>query len=571
LLDHPSIMQRPISSEFGKQLKKVIFSHVPNVERNNCDSLDELIKVRTSEILLSLDSLRSELREINRDLVEYERQVSDEYRHNLSQKLKIKKQELEAHRQNVIPEKVKPGTNSTLQAEIENLKDKVGSLVICKQDLTTELKNQNDLKVQIEKAFEKLDNFEREYEKFQNSWNQEFALLDLKANQIAVLTVNKVDLEEKRNYCIERITKIKEEISSIDIQTISIEEQVKIKSEQFDEPEKTYQRYLTEIDQWKKKEEEIIGSVTKNDSIKYYEDLLDKSNNTVPQQLIGEKIKRLNKSKEIFLYIQKIANVYKALYKPVQEFVDSNESIKNDYKLLFEVSIVANKFDKKFFEYISQSVRGTFKGTEEGRNKLSEFLELSDFNQESKIEIFLNKVIEMIEFEDNQSDKPVKVEKQLKTSKTSEDFYNFLFSLEYLEPRYTLKLGSNAIKQLSPGERGALLLVFYLLIDNSDIPIIIDQPEHNLDSESIYKLLHPCVRKAKKRRQIFMITHNPNLAVVCDAEQVIYSEIKKTKGNLVSYMSGAIENPDMRKKVIDVLEGTLPAFNNRESKYQINS
>lgn len=59
--------------------------------------------------------------------------------------------------------------------------------------------------------------------------------------------------------------------------------------------------------------------------------------------------------------------------------------------------------------------------------------------------------------------------------------------------------------------------------------------------------------------------------IVCDAEQVIYSEIKKTEGNLVSYMSGAIENLDMRKKVIDVLEGTLPAFNNRESKYQINS
>ena len=165
----------------------------------------------------------------------------------------------------------------------------------------------------------------------------------------------------------------------------------------------------------------------------------------------------------------------------------------------------------------------------------------------------------------------MKIEKQLKSSKTPEDFYNFLFALEYLEPSYTLKLRNRSIEQLSPGERGALLLIFYLLIDNSEVPIIIDQPEHNLDSESIYKLLLPCVRKAKKKRQLFMVTHNPNLAVVCDAEQIIYSEIDKNNGNLVTYMSGAIENSEIKKKVIDVLEGTRPAFNNRETKYQVNS
>lgn len=68
-----------------------------------------------------------------------------------------------------------------------------------------------------------------------------------------------------------------------------------------------------------------------------------------------------------------------------------------------------------------------------------------------------------------------------------------------------------------------------------------------------------------------MVTHNPNLAVVCDAEQIIYSEIDKENGNLVTYKSGALENSEIKQRVIDVLEGTLPAFTNRGSKYQIGS
>src|ERR1017187_10049373 len=53
----------------------------------------------------------------------------------------------------------------------------------------------------------------------------------------------------------------------------------------------------------------------------------------------------------------------------------------------------------------------------------------------------------------------------------------------------------------------------------------------------------PCVKEAKTRRQIVMVTHNPNLAVVCDAEQVICAEIRKDNGNEVRYISGAIEDP----------------------------
>ena len=99
-----------------------------------------------------------------------------------------------------------------------------------------------------------------------------------------------------------------------------------------------------------------------------------------------------------------------------------------------------------------------------------------------------------------------------------EALYDLIFSLDFLKPRYSLRMGDKELHQLSPGERGALLLVFYLLVDKDDIPLVIDQPEENLDNQTVYELLVPCMKEAKQRRQILIVTHNPNLAVVCDAD-----------------------------------------------------
>ena len=123
--------------------------------------------------------------------------------------------------------------------------------------------------------------------------------------------------------------------------------------------------------------------------------------------------------------------------------------------------------------------------------------------------------------------------------------------------------------QLSPGERGTLLLVFYLLIDRRTDPLIIDQPEENLDNGTIARLLVPAIRFAKEQRQLLMVTHNPNIAVVCDAEQVVHAEVDKTDGNRVTYTSGSIEDPEITRLIVDVLEGTKPAFDLRDDKYGV--
>jgi ABC-type transport system involved in cytochrome bd biosynthesis fused ATPase/permease subunit len=178
----------------------------------------------------------------------------------------------------------------------------------------------------------------------------------------------------------------------------------------------------------------------------------------------------------------------------------------------------------------------------------------------------------MARFESDYRSKPYtpsSVTEQLRTGVEPVALLDAIFGLSYLVPKYQLKWAGKSIDELSPGERGTLLLIFYLLIDRRDIPLIIDQPEDNLDNQTVYDMLVACLREARSRRQVIIVTHNPNLAVVCDADQIIHSQIdKQNNRNKVTYTSGSIENPVTNRYSITVLEGTRPAFVHREQKYQ---
>lgn len=130
-------------------------------------------------------------------------------------------------------------------------------------------------------------------------------------------------------------------------------------------------------------------------------------------------------------------------------------------------------------------------------------------------------------------------------------------------------------ESLSPGTKGIVLLILYLGMDTNDTrPLIVDQPDENLDNESIYSLLTPYFRAAKVRRQVIVITHNPNLVVNSDSEQIIIATAKKQDNGLpvISYAAGALEDntaTGTRSQVCKILEGGDVAFRKRERRYAI--
>ena len=153
------------------------------------------------------------------------------------------------------------------------------------------------------------------------------------------------------------------------------------------------------------------------------------------------------------------------------------------------------------------------------------------------------------------------------------DVSDWLNSTEHITVSYGVQYDSVNIEQLSPGTRGIVLLLLYLAVDQSDDrPLIIDQPEENLDPKSIFVELVGRFIETRRRRQIIIVTHNANLVVNTDADQVIVANAGAHRtGGLpeITYVSGGLENPAIREEVCEILEGGKPAFEERARRLKI--
>jgi hypothetical protein len=118
--------------------------------------------------------------------------------------------------------------------------------------------------------------------------------------------------------------------------------------------------------------------------------------------------------------------------------------------------------------------------------------------------------------------------------------------------------------KLSLGQQQSVLLALIISSDATR-PLIIDQPEDNLDGEFIYATLVPVLRRAKERRQVIIVTHNPNVAVLGDAEQVIVMKAMSDHGEIAA--RGSIDNPATRDAACAILEGAREAFLRRAKVY----
>jgi ABC-type enterochelin transport system ATPase subunit len=106
-----------------------------------------------------------------------------------------------------------------------------------------------------------------------------------------------------------------------------------------------------------------------------------------------------------------------------------------------------------------------------------------------------------------------------------------------------------------------------VLSSDSNRPLIIDQPEDNLDGEFIYSTLVPVLRRAKERRQVIIVTHNANVAVLGDAELIIVMKAMHDRGEVVA--RGSIDSPPIRAAACAILEGAREAFIRRASVYGV--
>lgn len=135
------------------------------------------------------------------------------------------------------------------------------------------------------------------------------------------------------------------------------------------------------------------------------------------------------------------------------------------------------------------------------------------------------------------------------------------FPDDSLDVRYSLRDGESfkPVEQGSPGQKTAALLAFILSYGNE--PLVLDQPEDDLDNHLIYDLIVTQLREIKQKRQVLVVTHNANIVVNGDAENVIALDVRSGQTRIVT--QGGLQEPSIRDEICRVMEGGKEAFDQR--------
>lgn len=559
------------SNAFERELRSVIFSHAGESIRLGALDFDQLIEQQESSFRDQLNEFRKDLKRLNQEISGVEDQLQPEVKRSLKELLALKTRQIEEH--NKIKPKAEPKPSEELTEEQQATAAALDALATSLKALEEKsVANANSesllagkLKA-IQNVRERLRLLERSYKQFQEDTIKDFAALGLNVADLATLTINSQPLDLLSTSIPVKLAALKTSAASI------VQEKERLLGEQTEQnaklnaPQLLYQQNLNAIEAWESKLTELIGTSDAPDTLKGLQARIAQIER-LPDLLKERCDQRLKLAGEIFDVLDAQRKARAELFKPVQDLIQGNSLIRDEYKLQFQATLggSSDAVAASLFSLIKQN-SGDFRGEDESYGTVRRIAEQYDFNKRSDILAFITELHKKIVIAAG-GKSAIGITSILRKDKKASEVYDLLFGLSFLEPRYSLLFQEAQIEQLSPGQRGALLLIFYLLVDKGRNPIILDQPEENLDNETVVSLLVPVLSEAKKNRQIIMVTHNPNLAVVCDAEQVIYSSFDRKKASRIAYMAGSIENPIINTHVVNVLEGTKPAFNNRRIKY----
>ncbi len=131
--------------------------------------------------------------------------------------------------------------------------------------------------------------------------------------------------------------------------------------------------------------------------------------------------------------------------------------------------------------------------------------------------------------------------------------------------KFIIKYHDKELQHHSLGQRASALILFVLSQKENDL-VIIDQPEDDLDNQTIYEDVIKLVRKIKPQTQFIFATHNANFPVLGDSEQI---HACSYADETMQINSGSIDSPAIQQKIVDIMEGGEDAFNKRKEIYQI--
>ena len=558
---------------FEKELGRVIFDFVPEEDRHGASSLEELIAALTASHERFIERLKEKIAARNSEILDLEKRLSPDSIGTIKEERDLVRQQIIAHYES------RPILDIPEAHESSETNEKLRKVVAEKKAMDEVIAQLKESSATMARQTTSLDNFlgdidrlEGEYKALREAHSSNLRKLGLEFEAVVKLDIDREALKLKRAEIVSERSNIMDKLDSENEESDAFrlgqfEHQIELFSEELEGPARLLEENRRTVSTWRKRLEELIGDAETPGSLEALNRTLTYLGKVAPVHLSRLRRLRVDLSAKILGHKQAILETQRQLYQPV---LDAIESAIQTAEAEFEISIRSNlrAFDvvETLLGYIARSASGFFYGTSNSQVRMTDLVEDTDWNRADSVGGFLEGLIAKLENRDG--DEPGLISKQIRQGNQKE-FYGALFFLDYVKPTFELNLAGKDLRTLSPGERGALLLVFYLMIDKGTTPLVIDQPEENLDNESVVRWMVGFLDRARKRRQVILVTHNPNIAVVADADQVIYASIDRENGNAVKYTTGSIENPPINLHVVDVLEGTLPAFRDRDRKYEV--
>ena len=560
------------SNAFEKELRSVIFSHTSEEMRLGALDFDQLTEQQEQALRNRLGEYRKDIASINASIVRIEEQLQPIELEKLTDLLLLKTKQIEEYEKLKPAEAPKPTEAlNPEQKEAAEMLAEVNKQVESAKKRAQEIATENTELAKQQKAIanirERMRLLQRAFDQAKLETSDDLNILGVAWTDLASIEIKTAVLDEKAGQLSAKHGELKGESEKLSGEMENLAAKKQTFTAKLDAPQQNFEASQRQLLEWNRKLSEIIGVPTEPETKCGLEARIAQIKE-LPAQLKELEEKRLILAGEIFEALDAQRKAREELFMPVHELIQKNSLIREDYRLQFQATLTASAdaIGDQLFGLIKQTW-GDFRGQDEALSTIRKLFDLHNLNSREGVLAFVADLQEKILQAAKTSGSTVGIFNLMKKGQSATTVYDLLFGLNFLEPRYSLLFQDTPIEQLSPGQRGALLLIFYLLVDRGKLPIILDQPEENLDNETVFRLLVPVLSEAKKQRQIIMVTHNPNLAVVCDAEQIIHAQFDRAGNSTISYESGAIENTVLNGSVVTVLEGTKPAFDNRSGKY----
>ena len=308
-------------------------------------------------------------------------------------------------------------------------------------------------------------------------------------------------------------------------------------------------RYEDLKDEFSKIKREInLPNIQADDYVKFTKELENTNFKLTELEKIKDKTVLLQK--QLIVALTQLQNLWN------DEFKIKNEEIKkinNDQSSI--MIVVKFKGDKdKFKEFLKDNIRGTgvrethIQALSENYSDLVEiYRDLNEPTAATKVSNILSGGNYFISFK----------------TRFDENLSTFLTYRvpDYFEILYKDKpLGEHSL-----GQKSSALIIFLLSLKENDI-IIIDQPEDDLDNQTIYDDVIKVLRDLKTKTQFIFATHNPNIPVLGDSEQIISC---KCEDNIISAIVGSIDHITIREHIVKIMEGGEDAFKKRKDIYEL--